>query len=125
MSITQHMRHYEELLTTVKKRQLRWYEHISRTHGLSKTVLQGTVRSGRKKTRETEKNDGPTTSASGQGRTLPQPRGLCTIVRGGDNWCGVQHGSAPTTLARVKGPRQGKARKYLLEMAHAGHPARL
>ena len=72
-------------------------------------------RSSREQFREKEdegdrKNDGPTTSVSGQGRTLPQPRGLCTIVRGGDSWCGVQHGSAPTTLARVKGPRQGKAR---------------
>ena len=51
-SITQHVKHYEELLTTVKKRKLRWYGHISRTNRLSKTG-NGL---GREKTRGAEKS---------------------------------------------------------------------
>ena len=51
-SIIQHVRHYEELLSTVKKRKLRWYGHISRSSGLSKTVLQGTVQGGRRRGRQ-------------------------------------------------------------------------
>ena len=43
---------YEDLLTTVKKRKLRWYGHVSRSNGLSKTILQGTVRGKRKRGRQ-------------------------------------------------------------------------
>ena len=45
---------YDELLTLVKKRKIRWFSHISRSSGLAKTVLQGTVkgkRRGRQKKR--------------------------------------------------------------------------
>ena len=35
--------HDDLLLTMVKKQKLRWYEHISRSSGMAKTVLQGTV----------------------------------------------------------------------------------
>ena len=34
---------YDELLTLVKKRNLRWFGHISRSSGLGKMILQGTV----------------------------------------------------------------------------------
>ena len=34
---------FEDLLTTVKKRKLKWYGHIVRSSGLAKTILQGTV----------------------------------------------------------------------------------
>ena len=40
---------YDELLTLAKKRQLRWFGHVSRYSGLAKTILQGTVK-GRRKT---------------------------------------------------------------------------
>ena len=40
---------YEELLSTVKKRKLKWYGHVTRASGLSKTIMQGTVRGGRKR----------------------------------------------------------------------------
>ena len=33
---------YDELLSIVKKRKLRWYGHVMRSTGLSKTILQGT-----------------------------------------------------------------------------------
>ena len=35
---------YDELLTLVKKRKLRWFCHVSRSSGLAKIVLQGTVK---------------------------------------------------------------------------------
>ena len=34
---------YDELLTMVKKRKLRWFGHVSRSSGLAKTILQDTV----------------------------------------------------------------------------------
>ena len=40
---------YDELLALVKNRKLRWFGHVSRSFGLAKTVLQGTVK------RQTEK----------------------------------------------------------------------
>ena len=39
---------YEELLTLVKKWKLRWFGHVSRSSGLAKTILQGTVKGKRK-----------------------------------------------------------------------------
>ena len=44
---------HEDLLTTVKQRKLRWYGHITRSTGLAKTVMQGTVqgRQGRQRKR--------------------------------------------------------------------------
>ena len=35
---------HEDLLTIVKRRKLRWYGHVSRSSGLAKTILQGTVK---------------------------------------------------------------------------------
>ena len=39
---------HEELLTIVKRRKLQWYGHVSRSSGLAKTILQGTVKGGRR-----------------------------------------------------------------------------
>ena len=43
---------YDELLTLVKKRKLRWFGHASRSSGLAKTILQGTVKEKRKRGRQ-------------------------------------------------------------------------
>ena len=43
---------YEDLLTTVKKRKLRWYGHKTRSTGLAKTTLQDTVQGGRRRGRQ-------------------------------------------------------------------------
>ncbi|XP_070177844.1 uncharacterized protein [Littorina saxatilis] len=43
-TITQHVDYFEDLLTTVNKRKLRLFGHVTRTDGLSKTILQGTAR---------------------------------------------------------------------------------
>ena len=39
---------YDDILTTVKKRKLKWFGHVSRSSGLAKTILQGTVKGGRR-----------------------------------------------------------------------------
>ena len=43
---------HEDLLTNVKRRKLQWYGHVSRSYGLAKTVLQGTVKGGRRHGRQ-------------------------------------------------------------------------
>ena len=42
---------HEDLLTIVKKRKLQWYGHVSRSSGLAKTSLQGTMKGGRRQGR--------------------------------------------------------------------------
>ena len=39
---------HQDLLTIVKRRKLQWYGHASRSSGLAKTILQGTVKAGRR-----------------------------------------------------------------------------
>ena len=51
-AIRQQLGQYEDLLTTVRKRKLKWYGHVTRTDGLAKTILQGTVRGKRKRGRQ-------------------------------------------------------------------------
>ena len=48
---------FEGLLTTVKKHKLRWYEHIARSRGLAKMILQGTVQGGRRKDRRKKRRE--------------------------------------------------------------------
>ena len=43
---------HEDLLTTVKRCRLQWYGHVSRSSGLAKTILQGTVKGGRRQGRQ-------------------------------------------------------------------------
>ena len=43
---------YDDLLTTVKTRKLKWYGHVARSSGLTKTILQGTVRGVRRRGRQ-------------------------------------------------------------------------
>ena len=39
-------------LTTVKRRKLQWYRHVFRSSGLAKTILQVTVKGGRRQGRQ-------------------------------------------------------------------------
>ena len=44
-----------EDLTMVKRRKLQWYGDVSRSSGLAKTILQGTVKGGRRQGRQRKK----------------------------------------------------------------------
>ena len=80
---------HEDLLTIVKRRTLQWYGHVSRSSGLAKTILQGTVKGGK------------TTSENGQAWSSPSPRGQWRKGKMEETGCEIICG-APTTLA-VKG----------------------
>ena len=43
---------YGQFLTIVKRRKLQWYGHVSRSSGLAKTILRGTVKGGRRQGRQ-------------------------------------------------------------------------
>ena len=43
---------HKGLLTIVKRRKLQWYGHVSRPSGLAKTILQGTVKGGKRHGRQ-------------------------------------------------------------------------
>ena len=46
---------HEDHLTIVKRRNLQWYGHVSRSSGLDKTILQGTVKGGRRQGRKSKR----------------------------------------------------------------------
>ena len=43
---------HKDLLMIVKRHKLQWYGHVSRSSGLAKTILQGTVKGGRRQGRQ-------------------------------------------------------------------------
>ena len=43
---------HEDLLIIVKRRKLKWYGHVSHSSGLAKTILQDTVKWGRRQGRQ-------------------------------------------------------------------------
>ena len=49
---------HENLLTIVKRRKLQWYGHVSRSSSLAKTILQGTVKGGRRQDRQRKRREG-------------------------------------------------------------------
>ena len=42
---------HEDVLTIVKRRKLQWYGHVYRSLDLAKTILQGTVKGGKRQGR--------------------------------------------------------------------------
>ena len=53
--IQQATERHEDLLTIVKRHKLQWYGLVSRSSGLAKTILQGTVKGGRRQGRQRKK----------------------------------------------------------------------
>ena len=49
---------HEDLLTMVKSRKLQWYGNVSRSSGLAKTILQGTLKGRRRQGRQKKKWEG-------------------------------------------------------------------
>ena len=90
---------HEDLLTIVKRRKWQWYGHVSHLSGLAKTILQGTVKGGRrqggqrKRWEDIRKMDTPGVRKvpEGSGEQGKMEKTGCKII------CG-----APTTLT-VKG----------------------
>ena len=75
---------YDELLTLVKKRKLRWFGHVSRSSGLAKTILQGTVQGTRRKGRQKkrwEDNIKEWTEMKFASSTRVE-RNCCKVIRG-------------------------------------------
>ena len=58
---------YDELLSIVKKRKPRWYGHVMRSTGLSKTILQGTVEGTRRRGGQRRRWEGDITKWTGLG----------------------------------------------------------
>ena len=56
---------YEVLLTSVLKRKLRWYGHITRSTGLAKMILQDTVQGGRREGRQRKRREEKITKWTG------------------------------------------------------------
>ena len=50
--IQQALRPHEDLLTIIKRCKLQWYDHVSRSSGLTQTFLQGKMKGGRRQGRE-------------------------------------------------------------------------
>ena len=48
---------HKDLLTIVKRRKLQWYGHVSRSSGLAQTILQGTVKVGRRQSRQRKRRE--------------------------------------------------------------------
>ena len=48
---------HEDLLTIVKRRKPQWYGHVSCSSGLAKTILQGTVKRGRRQGRQRKRRE--------------------------------------------------------------------
>ena len=59
---------HDDLLTVVKKRNLRWYGPISRSSDLVKTILQGTVKGKRRRGRQQKRWEGRKEDRRGDGK---------------------------------------------------------
>ena len=48
---------HEDLLTIVKRRTLWWYGYVFRSSGLAKTILQGTMKGGKRQSKQKKRWD--------------------------------------------------------------------
>ena len=91
---------HEDLLTIVKRRKLQWYGHVSRSSGLAETILQGTVKGGRRQGGQKEEVGRQHHGMDRPGvRQVPEGSGEQGKIE--KTGCKIIYG-APTTLA-VKG----------------------
>ncbi|KAK3767206.1 hypothetical protein RRG08_018076 [Elysia crispata] len=96
--VTQQVRHHEDLLATVKKRKLRWYGHVTRSEGLTKTILERTVQG--KRRRDRQKKNWADNISEWKGKALLTLKQSPTTALDGASWYIVHPScSAPTTRA--------------------------
>ena len=81
--IQQAIRPHEDL-TTVKRRKLQWYEHISRSSDLAKTILQGIVKGGGRQGRQKKRWEDNIKEWTGLGSL--SPKGQWRTEKNGGNW---------------------------------------
>ena len=86
----------DDLLTVVKKRKLRWYGHISRSSGMAKTILQGTVKRARRRGRQKRWED------SIEERT---GMGFGDFLRAAEDWEGWKGIVATSSVVPRRPPR--------------------
>ena len=75
---------HEDLLTIVKRCKLQWYGHVSRSLGLAKTILQGTVKGGRRQGRQRKRWEDNIREWTGL--EFGNPRGQWRTGKNGENW---------------------------------------
>ena len=71
---------HEDFLTSVKRRSLKWYGHVTRSSRLAKTITQGTVQGGDRG------NGGKTKSKNGLALNGTSYCGKLIAVRSGGSW---------------------------------------
>ena len=76
---------HEDLLTIVKRCKQQWYGHVSRSSGLAKTILRGTVKGGRRQGRQRKRWEDNIRKWTGL-ENLPSPRGQWRTGKTGGNW---------------------------------------
>ena len=74
---------YEDLLTTMKRRKLKWFGHVTRSSGLAKTILQGTVQGGRRRGRQRKRWEDNIKGLALNGTSC---YGKLRTVRSGGSW---------------------------------------
>ena len=75
---------YEDLLTTMKRRKLKWYWHVTRSSGLAKLSYMKQLKG---EDEETDRgNDGNTTSKSGLAFHGTSHYGKLRTERSGERW---------------------------------------
>ena len=79
--VAHHIGPHEDLLTIVKRRKLQWYGHVSRSSGLAKTILQGTVKGGRRQGSQKKRWEDNIREWTGLEFTKPQ-----TAEENGEKW---------------------------------------
>ena len=76
---------HEDLLTIVKRRKLQLYGHVSRSSDLARTILQGTVKGGRRQGRQRKRWEDNTRDWTGLGFDKSQ-RAVENKGKNGENW---------------------------------------
>ena len=99
---------HEDLLTIVKRRKVQWYGHVSRSSGLAKAILQGTVKGERRQGRQRKRREDNIREWTGLEFGKSQ-RAVENREKMEETGCKIICG-APTTLA-VKGLMRRRRRR--------------